>query len=155
MPLAGHVYTSPGGVTGFDADGHITAEIAGAFQPRPAWTLDMTYTRFDFTLVEAQPGLEPKPNAPKNRVTLGATYMRPRFAASFRHRWVDHFMWASGLFVGPVPGYNVSDLNASYTLTRHWQLGTNVSNLFDRRHYEMYGGDILRRRALVHLTTNW
>jgi len=130
-------------------------EVEGAFRPRPGWSLNASYTKFDFTLVESQPGLEPKPNAPKNRVTFVVTYERPRFAASFHHRWVDEFTWASGLFVGPVPRYNVSDLNASYSLTPRWQIGANISNMFDRPHYEMFGGDILRRRALVHLTANW
>jgi outer membrane receptor protein involved in Fe transport len=130
-------------------------EVEGAFRPRPGWSLNASYTKFDFTLVESQPGLEPKPNAPRNRVTFGVTYERPRFAASFHHRWVDEFTWASGLFVGPVPRYNVSDLNASYSLTPRWQIGANISNVFDRAHYEMFGGDILHRRALVHLTATW
>jgi outer membrane receptor protein involved in Fe transport len=130
-------------------------EIDGLFRPRPDWSLDASYTRFDFTLVDANPGLEPKPNAPKSRVTFGATYARPRFAASFHHRWVDGFRWASGLFVGPVPRYNVSDLNASFSVTKRWEVGANISNVFDRRHYEMFGGDILRRRALAHLAVSW
>ena len=57
--------------------------------------------------------------------------------------------------MGPVPTYNVSDLNVLYRLAQRWQLGANVSNVFDRRHYEMFGGDILRRRALVNLTAIW
>jgi iron complex outermembrane receptor protein len=130
-------------------------EIEGAYRPRLEWSLDTSYTLFGFTLIDPTPGLEPKPNAPRHRVTFGATYARPRFAASFRHRWVDGFRWASGLFVGPVPGYNVSDAHASYGMSQHWQLGVNISNVFDRRHYEMFGGDILRRRALAHLTLAW
>jgi outer membrane receptor protein involved in Fe transport len=119
------------------------------------WSLDASYTRFDFTLVESQPGLEPKPNAPENRAGFGVTYVRPRFAASFRHRWVDRFEWASGLLVGDVPRYNVSEVNASYDLKEHWQVSTNIANVFDRRHYEMFGGDILRRRAIVTLAFTW
>ena len=88
-------------------------------------------------------------------MTFGVTYAHPRFAASFHHRWVDSFTWASGLFVGPVPSYHVSDLNASYSLTQRLQLGANISNVFDQRHYEMFGGDILRRRALVHIGVTW
>ena len=130
-------------------------EVEGAVKPRPEWSLDASYTWFDFTLIDAQPGLEPKPNAPRNRVTFGATYARSRFAVSFHHRWVDGFTWASGLFVGPVPSYHVSDLNGSYNLTKRWEIGANISNVFDRRHYEMFGGDILRRRALAHLTVLW
>jgi hypothetical protein len=31
----------------------------------------------------------------------------------------------------------------------------NVANLFDNRHYEMFGGDLLGRRLLVHPTFVW
>jgi hypothetical protein len=46
VPLAGHVYTSPGGVTGFDADRHITAEVAVAFQ-RHGYQFCVRYVRRD------------------------------------------------------------------------------------------------------------
>jgi len=130
-------------------------EAESAFRLWQGWSVDASYTLFDFTLVKSTPGLEPKPNAPRNHAAFGVTYVRPRLTASFRHRWVDTFKWASGLLVGQVPSYNVSDLNASYTLTERWKLGLNVSNVFDRRHYEMFGGDILRRRALTSLTFTW
>jgi len=130
-------------------------EAEAAYRPLPEWSIDTSYTRFDVTLVESTPGLEPKPNAPKNRVTFGVSYARAAFAASFHHRWVDEFPWASGLFVGLVPSYNVSDLNASYSLSRRWEVGANISNAFDQRHYEMFGGDVLGRRALAHLAVGW
>jgi outer membrane receptor protein involved in Fe transport len=57
--------------------------------------------------------------------------------------------------VGLVPRYNVSDLNASYRLSKRWEVGANVSNVFDQRHYEMFGGDVLGRRALMHLAVTW
>ena len=130
-------------------------EVGGSFRPRQEWSFDASYTFFDFTLENATPGLEPKPNAPRHRMGFSATYDHARVAASFSHRWVDGFTWASGAFAGPVPAYNVSDLNLLIRITPHWQAGANISNLFDRQHYEMFGGDILRRRALAHLTVNW
>jgi outer membrane receptor protein involved in Fe transport len=130
-------------------------EAEASFRLWRGWLLDTSYTWFGFTIVNAQPGLEPKPNAPSQRATAGVTYQRPRFAASFRHRWVNGFRWASGLLVGQVPTYHVSDVNASYSLTRNWQVGVNISNVFDSRHYEMFGGDILRRRVLTSFAFNW
>jgi iron complex outermembrane receptor protein len=130
-------------------------EAEGDFRLWRGWSLDTSYTRFDFTLVESEPGLEPKPNAPGHRVAFGVTYVRPQFSASFHHRWVDGFVWASGLLVGSVPTYNVSDLSASYTVNRRWQLGLSVYNVFDSDHYEMFGGDVLGRRILTSLAFNW
>jgi hypothetical protein len=40
-------------------------------------------------------------------------------------------------------------------LTKRLTLGVDVANLFDNAHYEMFGGDVLRRRALAHLTVGW
>jgi outer membrane receptor protein involved in Fe transport len=34
-------------------------------------------------------------------------------------------------------------------------LGLNVANLFDDKHWETFGGDILRRRALGSLQFKW
>ena len=130
-------------------------ELEAAVRVRPEWTIDGSYTWFDFTLIESVPGLEPKPNAPTHRAAFGVGYDRQRLGASFRHRWVNRFAWASGVFAGIVPTYHVSDLNASYALTPRLQIGANISNLFDRKHYEMFGGDLLRRRALAHLTVTW
>lgn len=130
-------------------------ELSAGVRPLPALWLDANYAWFDFTLKNRRPGAEPQPNAPAHRFALGATYREARVAASLRYRWVQTFPWASGIYVGTVPSYGVADLNASVTASRHWQLGVNVSNLLDNRHYEMFGGDLLGRRALVHPTFSW
>lgn len=130
-------------------------ELGASIRPQDGWTIDASYTWFGFTTVNPQPGLEPKPNSPAHRGAMGVTYDRPRFTASWQHKWVGAFTWASGVFAGPVPSYGVSDLAARIDLSSRWQVGANVANLFDNRHYQMFGGDILRRRALVHLTAQW
>ena len=130
-------------------------EVSGGYRPVPGLWFDANYTWFDFTIKDHRPGAEPKPNAPENGFAAGAMYQHPRAAASFHYRWVDDFLWSTGLYVGPVPSYGVADLNASVRLNRYWELGVNVSNLFNKKHYEMFGGDILERRALVHPTFSW
>src|SRR5262249_52440040 len=111
-------------------------EASAAIRLPAGFLVEGAYTLFDFTLVRSQPGLEPKPNAPRNRLTSGVTYEHARLAASFHHRWVDDFRWASGLFVGAVPSYNTSDLNGSFRISEQWNAGVNVSNVFNQRHYE-------------------
>jgi outer membrane receptor protein involved in Fe transport len=56
---------------------------------------------------------------------------------------------------GPVPSYGVFDLNGSYRLTSHIAAGVDIANLLDNDHYETFGGDLLGRRALGHLTYSW
>ncbi|HET9370168.1 MAG TPA: TonB-dependent receptor [Vicinamibacterales bacterium] len=130
-------------------------ELGLAGRPHPSLTVEGTYTWFDFTPVDPVPGLEPKANTPTHRGSIGVTYTHPRLTASFRHRWVGAFRWASGVFDGPVPSYQVSDLNLAVPVTRQLDAGANIANLFDQDHYEMFGGDLLGRRALVHLTVHW
>jgi outer membrane receptor protein involved in Fe transport len=72
-----------------------------------------------------------------------------------RFRWVDSFQWLSGIYVGTVPRYAVLDLTGSYRLTGHITAGADVANLLDNDHYEAFGGDLLGRRALAHLTYSW
>jgi outer membrane receptor protein involved in Fe transport len=68
---------------------------------------------------------------------------------------VDSFQWLSGIYAGAVPSYRVVDLNGSYRLTRQITAGVDAANLLDRAHYEAFGGDLLGRRALGHLTYSW
>jgi hypothetical protein len=65
---------------------------------------------------------------------------------------VDGFPWLAGTDVGPVPSYGVVDLNGSYRLTRHITAGADAANLLDNDHQEAFGGDLLDRRMLGHVT---
>jgi outer membrane receptor protein involved in Fe transport len=82
-------------------------------------------------------------------------YERDRIGSSVRYRWVDGFPWLAGMYSGPVPSYGVVDLNGSYRLTSHVTVGADVANLLDNSHYEAFGGDLLGRRALGHVTYSW
>jgi outer membrane receptor protein involved in Fe transport len=117
--------------------------------------VDANYAWFGFAIKDQQPGAEPQPNAPAHRASAGATYQKRHGALSFHYRWVDTFPWASGVFVGSVPSYGVADVNALIRLSPRWDIGINVANAFDNRHYEFFGGDLLARRVLVHPTFSW
>jgi outer membrane receptor protein involved in Fe transport len=54
-----------------------------------------------------------------------------------------------------VPSYGIADLNGSYRLSKYITTGADVANLLDNDHYEAFGGDLLGRRALVHVTYSW
>ncbi len=59
------------------------------------------------------------------------------------------------IFTGPVPSYEVVDLAANYGITPRVRVGLDVSNLLDNRHYELFGGDLIDRRALAHVAFSW
>jgi outer membrane receptor for ferrienterochelin and colicins len=121
----------------------------------PAWTVDASYSWFDFELQEAALGDRVEANAPEHKLSVGLTYSAEVWDASLSYRWSDGFPWAAGLFVGDVPAYDVVSLDASYFIGDRWSLGLNVSNLLDDEHYEAFGGDLLGRRALVNVAYRW
>jgi hypothetical protein len=47
------------------------------------------------------------------------------------------------------------DLTGHYSLTDRVSIGLNWANVLDNTHYESFGGDLLRSRALVSLTLRW
>jgi outer membrane receptor protein involved in Fe transport len=113
------------------------------------WGLLFGYSWFDF-----EPG-QLLPNSPENKFQLGLTYSGSRLDATLRGRWVDEFRWEDGLFKGNVMAYTTVDVNANYRFGKAWKAGVTVANLLDDSHYESFGGDLLGRRALGHLTFSW
>jgi iron complex outermembrane receptor protein len=118
------------------------------------WQFRAAYSWLDFEVREAA-GVAPLPNAPESKYSLGVAYHEDRLSASLDYRWSDGYDWASGVFSGPVPSYGVAALAAVYDVSEPWRVGLNVSNLFDDEHYEVFGGDLLGRRALGWVSYSW
>ncbi len=121
------------------------------------WTFNLSYSWFDFDIVNPQPGLSQLllPNSPENKASAGIAYIADRWDFSFSGRWVEDFLWAVGPFQGPVPSYETFDLNGNYDINENVRIGIQVSNLFDNEHWESFGGDVLERRALANVLFSW
>lgn len=141
-------YTNFGRVETRGAEVGLNADFA-------PWRLDLSYTWFDFDVREAAAESPLEANAPENQIGLGVAHHRGRFDAAMRGRWVDGYRWQAGLFAGEVPSYTVVDLSGSADLGGHWHTGIDVTNLLDDSHYEIYGGNLVGRRALLHVTYEW
>ena len=126
-----------------------TAHLSGG------WRFDASYAWFHFTIADAPADVPLLPNTPRHQAAAAVTYVTPAFDAGLRYRWVDGFEWVSGVYAGPVPAYGVADLQINCPVTPHLALGVDVANLLDHPHYEMFGGDLLRRRALAQTTVSW
>ena len=124
------------------------------FGPR-GMSADASYSWFGFSVERDLPENPLTGNAAPHRLQGGITYTRPRYAAGLRVRWSHTFAWAQGQFAGDVPSYTVTDVTAQLQLTRALALRADVANAFDRRHFELFGGDLLRRRALADVVVNW
>lgn len=130
-------------------------ELAFNYYLNPSWTIDGSYSWFDFEVKKKNERDQLLPNAPENKASLGVAWHRDRFDVALQYRWVDSFLWAAGVFVGDVPSYQVFNLQGSVDLTPRVRLGLNVSNLLDDSHWESFGGDLMSRRALAWLSFGW
>jgi outer membrane receptor protein involved in Fe transport len=130
-------------------------ELSATAHLNERWRVEASYAWFGFTIANDAPEVPLLPNTPRHQGALGVTYTSPKFNAGVRARLVDGFEWVSGIYAGPVPSYGVVDLQANYPVNTRLAVGVDVANLLDHTHYEMFGGDLLRRRALAHATVSW
>lgn len=130
-------------------------ELSAKYAFNSRWRFQSSYSFFDFSVGQQSPEARLTPNAPAHQAKAGIVYAGKRFNASARYRWVNAFPWSAGVFAGPVPSYSVADLNVNWRINRRWGVGLDAANLFDNRHYEMFGGDLLKRRALAYLEMSW
>jgi outer membrane receptor for ferrienterochelin and colicins len=131
------------------------AELALDVSIDRQWSFDANYSWLDFNVRDELAEAPLESNGPKHKVNLGLTYNDKRISAAVHYRWVDSFRWSEGLVRGPVPSYDVVNVAGIYRLSDSWELGVNVSNLFDDVHYEAFSGDLLERRVLGHLGFSW
>ncbi|MFL6232157.1 MAG: TonB-dependent receptor domain-containing protein [Thermoanaerobaculia bacterium] len=130
-------------------------DVAFNYYATNRWVADASYSWFDFDVKAKNPADKLLPNGPKNKASGGLSYRGDRWNGTVKARWVDGFPWAAGVFVGDVPSYTLVDLGVAWKLTGNWGIGLDVSNLFDKEHYESFGGDLLSRRALGHVSYSW
>ena len=94
-------------------------------------------------------------NTPENMASVGFNYLGERFRLGLHYRWSDAFDWRSGVHVGRVPSFEVMDIEALFEINDRFRIGVDVDNVLDDEHYEVFGGDLLERRALVYAAVTW
>ncbi|HUP21994.1 MAG TPA: TonB-dependent receptor [Thermoanaerobaculia bacterium] len=143
-------YANLGSTQSLGVDVGFDLRFAGGFR------LELNYSWLDADL-DAPPGLADfvLPNAPENRATVGLGYSADRWSARLLGRWVDDFRWVSPPFHGNVDSYSTADLFAHVQLSSNVALGLSVANLTDEEHFQVFGGDLLERRAMGSLTLSW
>jgi outer membrane receptor protein involved in Fe transport len=132
-------------------------EIGVNYYLSDTWLLDANYSFFDFAVQEKSPQDILLPNTPKHKPNIGITYMNKDIGldVGVKVKYVPSFEWAAGIYQGTIPSYALVNFASSYKITSHLVIGVTVSNLFDREHYEIFGGSLLRRKALATLTVTF
>ena len=51
--------------------------------------------------------------------------------------------------------YTTVDVTAAYPLSAAVKVAADISNVFNDRHWEAFGGSVLKRRALLSLQFDW
>ena len=125
------------------------------YSPINSLTAELTYSWFDFRVRRDLPDDPLSANTSPHRVGFSIAYVSPRASMSMRYRHSESFLWASGIFRGRVPAFSVVDIAGIVKLTDRTVARFNVANLFDNRHFEMFGGDVLRRRAVLEAGVRW
>ncbi len=130
-------------------------DLSVQYLPFHGLSANLNYSWFDFTVKHDQPDEPLQANSSPRRVHAGIGYSNRQVTVAFQYRWSDRFKWAQGLLLGDVPSYSVVDAAAERHLTKALSVRLDVANLLDNRHYEVFGGDLLRRRALVDFIAHW
>ncbi len=149
--LAMESYTNYGAVDAWGGDFGLRLTLAAGL------IAGLNYSYFDGTPRDAAPDLAYllSANTPRHRAGASLGWSGGPVDVAADYRWVDSFFWVSGPFAGTVPSYGLVDLAGKIHLGPHWALGVDVANLLDKKHFETFGGDILRRRALGSVSVEW
>lgn len=84
------------------------------------------------------------------------TYNSPNgYELGVKVKYFPSFDGAAGIYDGRILAYTLVDLSARSQITSNLEARLNVSNLLDRKHYQIFGGSLLGRRALVGLTATF
>ncbi len=119
------------------------------------WQITGNYAFFDFEIKSQSANDVLLPNAPRHKFNVGLTFSTEVVSVGATVKYVPDFEWAAGIFKGPIKSYTLVNLSGSYELSRVLSLGLNVTNLLDDVHYEIFGGSLIGRRAVVSLTARF
>lgn len=131
-------------------------EVAAIYYLSDTWHVDANYSLFTFEVVEKHQNDVLLPNSPRYKVNGGITYSHPAgHTVNLSAKYVPGFDWAAGVFRGPIPTYTLVNLTGTYVISSSYAINLNVSNLLDRKHYQIFGGSLLGRRAIATVTASF
>lgn len=118
--------------------------------------VDMNYSYFQFEIdqsVSAADASQIQPNSPRWKSNAGITYQHANsFDVAVKMKYIPSYFWSAGVFSGRIPAYALVNLSSGYQVNDHMSLNLNISNILDRRHYQIFGGSILGRRSTFSVT---
>lgn len=130
-------------------------EVGTVFYLSNEWHIDANFNYFTFEVIDSMvAGISIKsqllPNSPDYRINGGVTYSHPGgHEASMTFKYVPQFPWAAGIYEGKIKEYVLLNATGTYRFSPKISINLNVSNLLNRKHYQIFGGSLIGRRAVV------
>ena len=129
-------------------------ELGATYLLPAGWRVQGSYTGFHSSVSDI-PENPLLPNTPGHQFSVGTAYERDRISSAIA---VPLGGWVP-LAGGDVcrSGSELRRPRSQRQLSAHQHItaGADVANLLDNDHYEAFGGDLLGRRALGHVTYSW
>jgi hypothetical protein len=122
-------------------------ELGATYLMPAGWRIEGSYTGFHSNVSD----IPENPCYPTHRSISsapGGVRAGSVLAAHGRYRWVDSFQWRRGFMPVRFRAMASSISTAAIRSRSTSQGAVDVANLLDNVHYEAFGGDLLRRRAL-------
>jgi len=114
------------------------------------------WTWYDFKVKEQKAGDILLPNAPKHKFAASFAWTRPDgIDLSISARNVQPFTWAAGVFAGDIPAYTLVNISGGWRINNNYRIGVTVSNAFDNRVYQLFGGSVIGRQAIASVTATF
>lgn len=111
------------------------------------------YSYYDYSVIKSNTSQPLLPNTSPNKFNISASYAVPKsWDATVSFNYTEGFDWIAGTYEGSVPSYALVNLNGGVYLTDNFQLGLNIFNLLNRKHYQIFGGTYLPRQATARIT---
>jgi outer membrane receptor for ferrienterochelin and colicins len=128
-------------------------DLGTNFYLNDSWIFNANFSLFRFDVIEKGSNDILLPNTPEYKVNGGITYIHPAgHSAEINIKYIPTFPWAAGIFRDAnIPQYTIVSFSGTYKISQTFSLNLNVHNLLDNIHYEILGGSLLRRRALLSL----
>lgn len=132
-------------------------EVSANYYLSDEIVLNGNYSYFGFEIIEKDPNDYLLPNSPKFKFNGGITYYHPNgHDASIQVKHVPTFPWAAGIFRdGEVLEYTMLNVGGTYRVNNYLRLNLNVTNILNQEHYEILGGSLLKRRALLSASVHF
>ncbi|MEW5799382.1 MAG: TonB-dependent receptor [Bacteroidota bacterium] len=118
---------------------------------------DANYTYFQFEIdknsVTAAELNQIQPNSARWKTNVGVTYQsKDNYDVSLKVKYVPSYFWSAGVYSGVIHTYALVNLSGGYQVNESLSMNLNISNLLDRKHYQIFGGSVLGRRSVLTAT---